>query len=329
LSLDEELEALFPMPPVVVDLATAPKGTFLYSSTKRVKYQNLKAIVISLDGLLDYDLQDDAEATFEVTLFAENLNDLLISEFGKAMLEDVTRFGVVEAKVRAEKELKRRLEREERDRVESEAKKKREEEEAAEAARKALEAEAAALAGEEAKEGAETQDGEAIVVESEAQVEKMEVEPEQQPEVIEIQEEQQEVIEIQEEKAVELEGDQIAVDGEEKKEGEEQQDGENKRKRSDTESTVTQKKAKLDSDVKKEEPPKQPEIIYDTKLARAFRYFDYLKTGFLRDSDFYEIIHCQGLGLTHSQLVQLKLNAWGTDRRLEYGPVLKFCHVPK
>jgi hypothetical protein len=332
LSLDEELEALFPMPPVVVDLATAPKGTFLYSSTKRVKYQNLKAIVISLDGLLDYDLQDDAEATFEVTLFAENLNDLLMSEFGKTIVDHVTKYGVVESKLRAERELKRRLEREERDRVEAEARKKREEEEAARKEKEAAEAAAKAEAGENAegeqaegeKAEGEQAEGEAVQVEGEAAVEQMEVEPE--AEVIEIQEDQPEaeVIEIQEEQQeqpAEGEGEQIVVDGEEKPEGEEQQ-GE-KRKRSDTESKDTQKKAKLDN-VKKEEPPKEPVVHYDTKLARAFRYFDYLKTGFIRDLDFYEILHCQGLGLTHSQLVQLKLNAWGTDRRLEYGPVVKF-----
>jgi hypothetical protein len=321
LSLDEELEALFPMPPVVVDLATAPKGTFLYSSTKRVKYQNLKAIVISLDGLLDYDLQDDAEATFEVTLFAENLNDLLMSEFGKEIVGHVTKYGVVEAKLRAERELKRRLEREERDRVEAEAKKKREEEEAARKEKEAEEAAAKAEAG-------ENQEGEAVEVEGEQTeaVEQMEVEPE--AEVIEIQEDQPEaeVIEIQEEQqeqAAEVEGEQIAVGGEEKPEGEEQQ-GEKRKRSEDTESTDTQKKAKLDN-VKKEETPKEPVVHYDTKLARAFRYFDYLKTGFIRDLDFFEILHCQGLGLTHSQLVNLKTNAWGTDRRLEYGPVVKFA----
>jgi len=113
-TLEEELEAVFPIAPVVVDLNTAPNGVFICATTKKVKYQNLKAVLISLDGLLDYDLIDDAEVTFEVTLLAENFHDMLSRDFGNSVLAATQEYAVEQKQKQearalrelAEKELK-------------------------------------------------------------------------------------------------------------------------------------------------------------------------------------------------------------------------------
>jgi hypothetical protein len=79
-------------PPVSVDMKKAPKNIYVYTATKREKYKNLKSALISLDGLLEYDLEDDYEDTFEVSLFAENFNEMLQRDFGKNILNGVTRY---------------------------------------------------------------------------------------------------------------------------------------------------------------------------------------------------------------------------------------------
>jgi len=65
-----------------VDLSKAPHNTYIYTNAKKEKYINTKTLKISLDGLLDYNINDDTELTFEVSLFAENFNDMLQRDFG-------------------------------------------------------------------------------------------------------------------------------------------------------------------------------------------------------------------------------------------------------
>lgn len=46
-----------------------------------------RLLMISLDGLLDYNLEDIMEKTFEASLFAELFNEMLQSRFAKRILE--------------------------------------------------------------------------------------------------------------------------------------------------------------------------------------------------------------------------------------------------
>jgi len=80
------------LPPVTVDMSKAPKGVYLYTATKREKYRNMKSSLISLDGLLDYDIEDEGESTFEISLFAENLHDILVRDFGNQVYESVCHY---------------------------------------------------------------------------------------------------------------------------------------------------------------------------------------------------------------------------------------------
>lgn len=44
-------------------------------------------MLISLDGLLDYDENDKDEQTFELSLFAENFNEMLMKTYGDIILK--------------------------------------------------------------------------------------------------------------------------------------------------------------------------------------------------------------------------------------------------
>lgn len=58
--------------------AEMPKEPFLYATTQNEKLKNnMKVMSISLDGLLDYNLDDKLEKTFELSLFAESFHEML------------------------------------------------------------------------------------------------------------------------------------------------------------------------------------------------------------------------------------------------------------
>lgn len=59
---------------------------------RSVKSGKIKAMAISLDGLLDYDETDKDEATFELSLFAESFNELLMRDYGKLALESFIKY---------------------------------------------------------------------------------------------------------------------------------------------------------------------------------------------------------------------------------------------
>ena len=46
-----------------------------------------RSACISLDGLLDYDEEDNDEGTLEMNLFAENFSELLSRDYGRTILE--------------------------------------------------------------------------------------------------------------------------------------------------------------------------------------------------------------------------------------------------
>lgn len=51
-----------------------------------------RSATLSLDGLLDYDESDKDEVTFEVSLFAEAFQDMLMRDFGLAIYESLLSF---------------------------------------------------------------------------------------------------------------------------------------------------------------------------------------------------------------------------------------------
>jgi hypothetical protein len=61
----------------------------LVLTTKRSKSSKMRSMTISLDGLLDYDEEDREECTFELSLFAEVLQELLQSKMGNRILSNL------------------------------------------------------------------------------------------------------------------------------------------------------------------------------------------------------------------------------------------------
>ncbi|XP_078444603.1 ATP/GTP-binding protein family isoform X2 [Wolffia australiana] len=64
----------------------APEHPGFFLKTKQSKDSKIRSMSLSLDGLLDYNEKDTAESTFELSLFAESLNEMLQFEMGRRLL---------------------------------------------------------------------------------------------------------------------------------------------------------------------------------------------------------------------------------------------------
>jgi len=104
-----------------------------------------KCMMLSLDGLLDYNLDDELEKNFEVSLFAELFHEMLQSKYVETILKSLKTTAVEEEALKKERD----AERDARD-------KKRDEERKAEKLKEEAEKEAKKAAGEEESEGAGT-----------------------------------------------------------------------------------------------------------------------------------------------------------------------------
>ncbi len=70
-----------------------PQKPHLIVSTQHDKLQqNIKCTTITLDGLLDYNIEDRLEKTFEVSLFAEAFSEYLQIRFGKLILSTLREY---------------------------------------------------------------------------------------------------------------------------------------------------------------------------------------------------------------------------------------------
>lgn len=54
--------------------------------------ERIRTATLSLDGLLDYDESDKDEATFELSLFAESFQDMLMRDYGQIIFEALQAF---------------------------------------------------------------------------------------------------------------------------------------------------------------------------------------------------------------------------------------------
>lgn len=84
---------------------------------RSVKSGKIKAMAISLDGLLDYDETDKDEATFELSLFAESFNELLMRDFGKLALESFIKYRASKLGKKSEDKRERGVEQEDHEPV--------------------------------------------------------------------------------------------------------------------------------------------------------------------------------------------------------------------
>lgn len=51
-----------------------------------------RSATLSLDGLLDYDESDKDEVTFELSMFAESFQDMLMRDYGETVYEALQTF---------------------------------------------------------------------------------------------------------------------------------------------------------------------------------------------------------------------------------------------
>lgn len=57
-----------------------------------VSGDRIRTATLSLDGLLDYDESDKDEATFELSLFAESFQDMLMRDYGQIIFDALQAF---------------------------------------------------------------------------------------------------------------------------------------------------------------------------------------------------------------------------------------------
>eukprot|EP00210_Caulerpa_lentillifera_P004751 g4535.t1 len=94
-----------------------PTEPSLLLKCRSAKNGKVKAMAISLDGLLDYDETDKDEATFELSLFAESFNELLMRDYGKLVLNSLIEYKESKQEKKLEEKRSRSVEHEDHEPV--------------------------------------------------------------------------------------------------------------------------------------------------------------------------------------------------------------------
>lgn len=302
-----------------------PQYPGFFLQTKRGKDSNARSTTLSLEGLLDYNENDVEESTFELSLFAEALYEMLQFKMGCRILTFIEKLGQSYLIKRAQ----RKREREEN------PEKKNEEKEGSSRKRSKFSS-APEIDGDSAKAKVDTDDSK--TQDAAGKLEDVESKPElsKQDEEDGDKMEESEEEDPEEEEPVEEEEDGNES-GDDDSGGEEQSEDENKggqlepghEKASNQEGTVEEKQADMEEEPKAtamDESSKQP--IMDKELLEAFHFFDRERVGYIRAEDLRSIIH--SLGKFHSKRVVkeflriavLESNK-GRDDRILYMKLLK------
>ena len=75
------------------------------------KGKQFKCMILSLDGLLDYNLDDDKEKNFEISLFAELFHEMLATRYCRSIISQLEQTAKEEVALKAERDKKREEER--------------------------------------------------------------------------------------------------------------------------------------------------------------------------------------------------------------------------
>ncbi|XP_066303450.1 cell division cycle and apoptosis regulator protein 1-like isoform X2 [Branchiostoma lanceolatum] len=232
--------------------------------------------VMSLSVLLDYRVEDNKEHSFEVSLFAELLNEMLQRDFAFKIYRAL--MVAPEPKKEEKKDKKDKKDKDTKKEEKKDDKKKDEKEEK-----------------EEKKEDVEESEDPKPKRRKTDEEEKPDVKKDKEDEKKDGDEEEEEEEEEGDDSSEEEEEEEENKDGEEKDRGDKKDKDEKKGKE--------KKKSSREKDRHSRE--RQKEFTQDKDLLLAFVYFDQSHCGYLLDRDLEEIMHTIGLQLSRAQIRKL------------------------
>eukprot|EP00058_Branchiostoma_floridae_P016429 XP_002601917.1 hypothetical protein BRAFLDRAFT_124590 [Branchiostoma floridae] len=234
--------------------------------------------VMSLSVLLDYRVEDNKEHSFEVSLFAELLNEMLQRDFAFKIYR-----ALMVAPEPKKDEKKEKKDKKDKDSKKEEKKKDEKKEEKEEK--------------EEKKEDGDDS-------EEPPKPKRRKTDEEEKPEVKKEKDEERKDGEDEEEEEEE-EGDDSSDDEEEEDDKDDKEGEEKDKDKKDKDEKKGKEKKKSSRDKDRHSRERQKEFTLDKELLLAFVYFDQSHCGYLLDRDLEEIMHTIGLQLSRAQIRKL------------------------
>ncbi|XP_078579525.1 cell division cycle and apoptosis regulator protein 1-like isoform X2 [Branchiostoma floridae x Branchiostoma japonicum] len=234
--------------------------------------------VMSLSVLLDYRVEDNKEHSFEVSLFAELLNEMLQRDFAFKIYR-----ALMVAPEPKKDEKKEKKDKKDKDSKKEEKKKDDKKDEKEEK--------------EEKKEDGDDS-------EEPPKPKRRKTDEEEKPEVKKEKDEERKDGEDEEEEEEE-EGDDSSDDEEEDDDKDDKEGEEKDKDKKDKDEKKGKEKKKSSRDKDRHSRERQKEFTLDKELLLAFVYFDQSHCGYLLDRDLEEIMHTIGLQLSRAQIRKL------------------------
>jgi hypothetical protein len=328
-----------------------PRHPGLILQTKGTSDSKTRSLSLSLDSLMDYSDKDLEESTFELSLFAETLYEMLQYQMGCRLLTFLQKLRIKFVTKRNQRKRQRELSEKENEKKSSPKRPKTDE---ANAETKLVKSEKEdEITKDEIKKEDETkmeEDNSAGSVKEEktltddevaAKVKTEEETDEEDPEEEEEEEEEdndnddEEMEDANEEENAdggESEGDQKK--SEEKSEEKSEKADENDKETADTKPKLESGDSKKEVAAAKAEKVKSKKEtpVADKELLQAFRFFDRNRVGFVRVEDLRLIIHNLGKFMSHrdvKELVQSALleSSTGRDDRILYNKLVRMTDI--
>ncbi|KAJ0978611.1 hypothetical protein J5N97_014085 [Dioscorea zingiberensis] len=322
-----------------------PKHPGLFLRMKRTKGSKLRSVSLTLDGLLQYNEKDTQESTFELSLFAESLNEMLQYEMGSRLLDFLEKLRKkfvikinqrkrerdekTENRSEKEKSSLKRLKIDEESPQENESHKSRMQDAPDLNPDEKLGDDATAVSADESKMENEIDgDGDADADDDDFEYEEPEefIEDEQVDDADNI---SRENIGQDEKSDLEVKPEKMADKDDTNKKTEDGKSSGSTAKKDDKISSLKEDKdvgAKNKLDAEKHE-------LVDKEMLQAFRFFDQNQMGYIKVEDLRCILHSLGKFLTHKDVKELvhsalvESNPSARDNRIIYQKLLRLKDI--
>lgn len=285
-----------------------PRHPGLLIQTKGSKNSKLCSLSLSLDSLLDYSDKDIEESTFELSIFAETLYEMLQYQMGCRLLTFLQKLRIKFVTKRNKRKRQREESSKESELVSPVKRVKNEEKPNVEvkSIKTEIEDESQPDPGKTAvKEGGTSVD-EAVKVKPENETDEDE-DPEEDPE----EDEEMPDRSPQHDSTNEEKDADMNIEADAKSE---KVTGDEKDEQLETTKETSDTKSKLEAECKPEvekaeTKKKETQIVVDKELLQAFRFFDRNRVGYIRVEDLRLIIHNLGMFMSHRDVKELVQSA--------------------
>ncbi|KAL7180807.1 hypothetical protein ACSBR1_039797 [Camellia fascicularis] len=314
-----------------------PRHPGLFLQTKASRGFKLRSLSLSLDSLLDYTAKDIEESTFELSLFAESLYEMLQYQMGSRLLTFLQKLRIKYVMKRNQRKRQREENAKENDEKSSTKRVKTDE--------ATVEAKTTKT---EAQDAPQHDDEKSVVKEENTSVDGVEhvkeedddEDPEEDPEEDDDMPDANPQQDLwNEESAVEGKTDDADIKSEkvtENAKDKEQETGDetsdNKPVSGSESKPVSGSESKENVEKTEKKKKEMPPVVVDKELLQAFRFFDRNRVGYIRVEDMRLIIHNLGKFLSYrdvKELVQSALleSSTGRDDRILYNKLVRMADI--